>query len=58
MDITLLRIIVTVLSFIMFISIWAWAYSKRNHDRLEQYGSLPLEDDNALECNLSLRDQP
>ena len=45
MDINDLRSIVTVLSFITFLAIVAWAYSGRRKSAFDEAANLPLEDD-------------
>lgn len=45
MDINLLRGIVTVLTFILFIGIVIWAWSGRNRERFDEAARLPLEHD-------------
>lgn len=44
-DINALRSVATVLSFIAFIGIIAWAYSRRNAADFEKAAQLPLEQD-------------
>ena len=36
MDVNDLRVIVTVLSYVTFIGIWAWAWSRKNRERFEE----------------------
>ena len=43
-DINLLRIGVTVVSFVVFVGIIAWAASPRNRERFEQAARLPLDE--------------
>ncbi|MCL1962581.1 MAG: cbb3-type cytochrome c oxidase subunit 3 [Desulfovibrionaceae bacterium] len=43
--ITLLRIISTVVTFIVFIGIVIWAWSRRNQDRFQEAAHLPFEQD-------------
>ena len=43
MDITDLRIAVTLLTFITFIGIWVWAWSKRNKNDFDEAANLPFE---------------
>ncbi|HNE60602.1 MAG TPA: cbb3-type cytochrome c oxidase subunit 3 [Ottowia sp.] len=43
MDINLLRSIVTVLSFVLFIGIVFWAWSARNRERFDEAAQLPFE---------------
>jgi len=45
MDITLLRVIATVLSFVTFVAIWAWAWKRSNRDRFEQDARIPFQQD-------------
>jgi len=49
MDITLLREAVTVVSFVTFLAILAWAVHPGNRERFEQAASMPLEDDESHE---------
>ena len=45
MDINALREIVTVLSFLLFIGIVVWAWSKRRKEDFKQAANLPFEQD-------------
>jgi cytochrome c oxidase cbb3-type subunit 4 len=45
MDVTTLRIIATVVSFVTFIGIMVWAFSRRNAQRFEEAARLPFEQD-------------
>ena len=45
MDINTLRIIATVLSFVAFVGIWGWAWSRKNRGRFEEAGRIPFEQD-------------
>jgi cytochrome c oxidase cbb3-type subunit IV len=45
MDITLLRVIATVASFVTFVAIWAWAWKRSNRARFEQDGLIPFQQD-------------
>ncbi len=45
MDITLLREAVTVLSFLSFVAIIAWAVHPGNREKFEQAALMPLEDE-------------
>jgi cytochrome c oxidase cbb3-type subunit 4 len=45
MDINILRAIVTVVSFIVFIGIMAWAWSGRNAADFEEAARLPFKHD-------------
>lgn len=47
MDVNTLRAVVTLLSMLVFLGIVAWAYAKRNQQRFEDMGELPLRDDIA-----------
>ena len=44
MDITTMRVAATVLSFITFIGIMVWAFSRRNATRFEEAAQLPFEE--------------
>lgn len=48
MDLTLLRSLVTVGSFLAFLGIVIWAYRGRNRDYLEAQGRLVLDDEPEL----------
>ncbi|WP_027996039.1 CcoQ/FixQ family Cbb3-type cytochrome c oxidase assembly chaperone [Simplicispira psychrophila] len=45
MDITTMRIMVTLASFTCFIGIWVWAYSKRNQAGFDEAAQLPFLQD-------------
>jgi len=45
MDVNDLRIVVTVLSFVAFIGITAWALSRKNGARFAEAAQLPFVDD-------------
>ena len=45
MDINDLRSIVTLVSFLTFLGIVAWAWSKRNKDRFDEAAQLPFQDE-------------
>jgi len=45
MDITTLRIAATLVSFVTFIGILVWAYSRRNTPRFDEAARLPFEQD-------------
>lgn len=45
MDINLLRSIVTVVAFVIFIGIVIWAWSRRNQAGFEEAARLPFEQD-------------
>jgi len=48
MDINDLRSVMTVLAFLAFIGIVAWAYSGRRKQAYEEAARLPLDDDSVL----------
>ena len=45
MDITTMRILVTLASFACFACIWVWAYSRSNKERFDEAAQLPFEQD-------------
>ena len=45
MDITTLRIITTVASFVIFIGIVVWALDRRKTQRFEEAAQLPFQED-------------
>lgn len=45
MDINILRSIVTVVTFIIFLGIMAWAYSSRNAASFDEAAQLPFKQD-------------
>jgi cytochrome c oxidase cbb3-type subunit 4 len=45
MDINTLRAIVTVITFVVFIGIVAWAWSRRNQAAFEEAAQLPFRQD-------------
>ena len=45
MDITTMRILVTLTSFACFAGIWVWAYSRSNKERFDEAAQLPFEQD-------------
>ena len=45
MDINDLRVIATVLSFVTFLGIWGWAWSRSNKARFAEAANLPFEQD-------------
>ena len=47
MDIIDLRIVVTLLSFVIFIGIVVWAWSARNRKAFDEAAMLPFADDRA-----------
>jgi cytochrome c oxidase cbb3-type subunit IV len=44
MDVNDLRSLVTVLSLVTFVGIWAWAWSRRNQSAFDQAANLPFID--------------
>jgi cytochrome c oxidase cbb3-type subunit IV len=44
-EITLLRVIATVASFVTFIVIWAWAWKRSNRARFEEARLIPFQQD-------------
>ena len=47
MDILTLRAVITVVAFVTFLAIVAWAYSARRRSRFEEAAWLPFESDDA-----------
>jgi len=45
MDINILRILATVLSFVVFVGIVVWASSRRNDKDFQEAANLPFEQD-------------
>jgi cytochrome c oxidase cbb3-type subunit 4 len=45
MDVNDLRAITTVISFVIFIGIMVWAFSKRNNKDFEEAARLPFDQD-------------
>ncbi len=45
MDVTDLRIASTLISFVVFIGIMVWAFSRRNKEDFEAASKLPLDQD-------------
>lgn len=45
MDITIMRVVVTLASFAFFVGVWVWAYSRSNKERFEEAAQLPFEQD-------------
>lgn len=45
MDITTMRVVVTLISFAFFIGVWVWAYSRSNKKRFDEAAQLPFEQD-------------
>ncbi|WP_343630584.1 cbb3-type cytochrome c oxidase subunit 3 [Roseateles sp.] len=48
-DLNTLRSAVTLISLLVFLGIVVWAYARRNRERFEDLGALPLMDDVAPE---------
>jgi len=44
-DINTLRVIATVVSFVTFLGIWGWAWSRKNRARFEEDGRIPFQQD-------------
>ena len=44
MDVNDLRVVVTVVSMLVFIGIVAWAYSRKNRDSFDEAAQLPFDD--------------
>ncbi|TAK76306.1 MAG: cbb3-type cytochrome c oxidase subunit 3 [Aquabacterium sp.] len=49
MDLNLLRSLVTVLSFAIFIGIMAWTYARANRGRFDEAARLPFEEPAAAQ---------
>ncbi|ALV07760.1 cbb3-type cytochrome oxidase subunit 3 [Roseateles depolymerans] len=47
-DLNLIRAAVTLLSFVMFLAIVAWAYAKRNKQELQALAQLPFLGDEPM----------
>ena len=45
MDVNTLRILATVASFVTFIGICAWSWSRSRRDSLEEAGRIPFQQD-------------
>jgi cytochrome c oxidase cbb3-type subunit IV len=45
MDVTTLRILATLASFVIFLGIAWWAYSRRNRERFDEAARIPFEQD-------------
>ena len=45
MDVTTLRILATLASFVTFLGIAWWAYAGRNRDRFDEAARVPFEQD-------------
>jgi len=44
MDVNQLRIVVTVLSFVAFLGLWVWAWSRKNQAGFDEAAQLPFVD--------------
>jgi cytochrome c oxidase cbb3-type subunit 4 len=51
MDFNLLSSIVTVVSFVVFVGILLWAYSRGNKERFERLGRMDMDTDSELTGN-------
>lgn len=51
MDFTLLSSVVTIISFVTFVGIWYWAFSRNNKARFEQLARIALEVDEPVPSN-------
>jgi cytochrome c oxidase cbb3-type subunit 4 len=47
MDVNQLRIVVTVLSFVAFLGLWVWAWSRKNQAGFDEAARLPFADSAA-----------
>jgi cytochrome c oxidase cbb3-type subunit 4 len=45
MDINFLREVATVLSFVTFVGIWGWAWSRSRRDSFEEAAQIPFQQD-------------
>lgn len=45
MDVNLLRVLVTIVSFILFVGIVIWAWRKRNTTEFKEAANLPFNED-------------
>jgi len=45
MDINTLREIATVASFVTFVGLWGWTWSRKNRAHYEEAGRIPFEQD-------------
>lgn len=45
MDFTTLRVLFTVISFVIFVAIMAWAWRNRKSDQFKEAQNLPFEQD-------------
>lgn len=51
MDINDIRALITVVTMLAFLGLWAWAWSKRRKADFDASAALPLEDDNYVNDN-------
>ena len=51
MDVNDLRTAVTLFSFLMFLGITVWAFSKRNKQSFDELAALPLMEDRPADAN-------
>jgi cytochrome c oxidase cbb3-type subunit 4 len=45
MDVNTLRVLATVASFVTFIAIWGWAWSRSNRQGFDEAGRIPFQQD-------------
>ena len=45
MDVTTLRIVATVASFVTFVAIWGWAWSRARRTQFAEAAQIPLQQD-------------
>jgi cytochrome c oxidase cbb3-type subunit IV len=45
MDVTILRIVATVASFVTFVGIWVWAWSRARRGQFDEAAQIPLLQD-------------
>ncbi|MBP7413046.1 MULTISPECIES: cbb3-type cytochrome oxidase subunit 3 [Simplicispira] len=45
MDVTVMRVVVTLVSFACFVGIWVWAYARNNRSRFDEAAQLPFQQD-------------
>lgn len=58
MDINDLRSIITLVSFITFLGIVGWAYSRKNRERFDEAARLPFTEEDSLSPPDVARRQP
>jgi len=49
MDVNTLRALLTLICFVLFLGIVAWAWSSRSRARFEEAARVPLDDDDACD---------